>query len=129
MAAHIVLTEQARSKLAGMVELFNSGDIDGFVAQHSEDVTFSTPIWRARYGDQSWGRGIAAHRSDVLEFRETFGHLRISDVFPVGSSVSVLTVDESGNRTEFCLDFDQEGLVKAVFAFHVGLPNAPVRRA
>lgn len=129
MGPHLVLTEQARSKLIGMTELFNSGDIDAFMAQHAEDVTFSTPMWRRRHGDQAQGHGIAAHRSDVLAYRALYGRLRIVDVFPVGSSVSVLTDDDSGNRTEFCLEFGERGLVKTVFAFHVGYADGAKRRA
>jgi hypothetical protein len=120
MSAYLVAATQLRSKLINMAELFNSGDIDAFIAQHSENVAFSTPTWRSRFGEQAWGHGLSAHRSDVLNYRSTFGRLHIVDVLPVGSSVSLLTVDDSGNRTEFCLGIGANGLVTSIFAFQVG---------
>src|SRR5689334_16778675 len=120
MSPYLTTAHQARSKLVGLIELFNSGDVDAFLAHHSEDVAFSTPLWRSRHGDQSWGQGIAAHRTDVLGYRRTFGRLRIVDAFPVGSSVSLLTDDDSGNRTEFCVGIGAHGLITSIFAFHAG---------
>jgi len=120
MSPYLVTATQLRSKLVAMAELFNSRDIDAFIAQHSEDVAFSTPTWRCRYGEQAWGHGLIAQRCDVLNYRKTLGRLHIVDAFPVGSSVSLLTHDDRGDLTEFCIGIGGNGLVTSIFAFHAG---------
>ena len=121
MHEHLRNLERARDQLVSMIELYNSGNVDAFVEQHLDEVKFNTPLER---GIVTSGTGKAGLRESVLRGRQNWGGFSIVDVFPLGGSVSLLLDNERGQRTEFCLELGDRGLLKSVFAFHVSPRSA-----
>jgi hypothetical protein len=117
MHAYLLSLEHARSKLLDLIDLYNAGQIEPFLAEHLDEVIFATPD---DYGAPVYGCGKLALKEEVLRYRERRGRLTVIDVFPLGNSVSLLMDDEAGHRTEFCLEKGERGLLKSIYAFHVG---------
>jgi len=122
MHNYLLSLEQTRSKLVDLIALYNAGQIEPFLAEHSDDVIFATPDDR---GALVHGTGKLALREDVLRYRDRRGRLTVVDVFPLGSSVNLLMDDEAGHRTEFCLEKGERGLLTSIYAFHVARTVAP----
>jgi hypothetical protein len=91
---------------------------------------FSAPMLKGEHDqDGTWGLGKAAFRDYVLLYREKLGHMHMIDLFAAGNSVSVLVDDDRGNRTEFCNEIGDDGLITQVFAFHVSRPGSSLAQA
>jgi hypothetical protein len=126
MLRHLNEIECRRAQIEGLITLFNADDTEALLARYADEVSFSVPMLRGQHDRNGmWGTGKAALRDYVLLYRERHGRLILLDLFVCGSTVSVLVEDETGNRTEFCLEVGACGRVNRLFAFHVGQVHGP----
>ena len=122
-------SDEAYRRFDQVIARFNAGDDEALLSLFSDDVMFAAPMLHGQHDrDGKWGGGKAAFRDYVLLYREKLGRMHMVDLFAAGNSVSVLIDDDRGNRTEFCNEIGEDGLIKQVFAFHV-LPAGTVRGA
>lgn len=113
---YLLNLEHTRAKLRELIELYNAGQIEPFIAEHSDGVIFATPD---SCGTLVYGAGKLQLTERVKWYQDHRGRFTLLDVFPVGNSVSLLMEDEAGHRSEFCLEMSDRGLVKSIYAFHV----------
>ena len=126
MQDHLDIVGLIRADIADTVARFNARDIDGFLAKHAEDVLFAIPMLNGGHdAEGGWGRGRAALRDYLLLGFEQQGTLTLVDLVSTGASAGVLLEDSRGLRTETCLEFGPEGLVRRVFAFPLPARGAP----